>query len=88
MKNMEIKSLFEKAVADSNSMKTRPSNDTLLHLESLYKQATEGDINIAPPEDPYDFLAKARYEAWAALKGKPIKEAQNEYIRLVNKLNY
>lgn len=83
---MEIKSLFERAVADSNSMKSKPSNETLLQLYSLYKQATVGDIDIAPPENPFDFMAKAKYEAWLSLKGKTIKEAQNQYINLVNKL--
>jgi acyl-CoA-binding protein len=81
---MESKSLFEKAVADSNSLNTKPSNETLLQLYSLYKQATKGDVNIDPPENPFDFVAKAKYEAWAALKGTSIKDAQNESTWLIN----
>lgn len=83
---MEPKSLFEKAVADSNTLHTKPSNETMLQLYSLYKQATKGDVNTGPPESPFDFVAKAKYEAWAALKGTSIKDAQDEYINLVNKL--
>lgn len=83
---MEDKSLFERAVGDSHSANIKPSNETALQLYSLYKQATEGDINIEPPQNPYDFVEKAKYEAWSSLKGKTIKEAQNEYINLVNKL--
>jgi diazepam-binding inhibitor (GABA receptor modulator, acyl-CoA-binding protein) len=84
---MEVKSLFEKAVEDSKSLSNRPSNDTLLQLYSLFKQATEGDANEnASPTSPFDFVAKAKYEAWLALKGKPQQEAQKEYVNLVSKL--
>ncbi len=84
---MEVKSLFERAVDESKTLNNRPSNETLLQLYSLYKQATEGDVNEnAAPANPFDFVAKAKYEAWLTLKGKPITEAQNEYIKLINKL--
>jgi diazepam-binding inhibitor (GABA receptor modulator, acyl-CoA-binding protein) len=68
---MEVKSLFEKAVDDSKTLSQKPSNETLLQLYSLYKQATEGDVNVEPPSNAFDFVAKAKFEA---------------YINLVNKL--
>ena len=77
--------MFEQAVADSKSLSDRPSNDTLLQLYSLYKQATEGDANGEAPNQ-FDFVAKAKYEAWAGLKGKPKEAAMKEYVQLVNKL--
>ena len=83
---MELKELFEQAAADSKSLPDRPSNDTLLQLYSLYKQATEGDVNGEPPSNPFDFVNKAKYEAWVALKGKPKEAAMKEYTDLVNKL--
>lgn len=83
---MEVKSLFEKAVEDSETLKDRPSNDTLLQLYAFYKQASIGDVNVPPPENPFDFVAKAKYEAWAALQGKTNKDAEQDYINLVNKL--
>lgn len=83
---MEIKSLFEKAVAESILIPVRPGNETLLQLYSLYKQATKGDINIAPPPNSCDAATKAKYEAWASLKGKSTKDAQSEYIMLVHAL--
>lgn len=83
---MELKELFEKAAADSKTLSERPSNDTLLQLYSLYKQATEGDVNTEPPSNPFDFVNKAKYEAWAALKGKSKETAMKEYTDLVNKL--
>jgi acyl-CoA-binding protein len=83
---MEEKSLFEKAVEESKKLKEKPSNETLLQLYSLYKQATEGDVNIDSPSNPFDFVAKAKYEVWRNLKGKSQLEAQQEYINLINKL--
>jgi len=83
---MELKEQFEKAIADSKSLTEKPSNDTLLQIYSLYKQATDGDINIEPPSNPFDFVAKAKYEAWAALKGKSTANAMTDYVELVKKL--
>ena len=83
---MNIKQQFEEAVSESKSLSEKPSNDTLLQLYSLYKQATEGDINIDPPANRFDFVAKAKFETWARLKGKSKTEAMNEYVELVRKL--
>jgi diazepam-binding inhibitor (GABA receptor modulating acyl-CoA-binding protein) len=83
---MELKEQFEKAIAESKTLSEKPSNDTLLQLYSLYKQASEGDVNIDPPSNPFDFVAKAKYEAWAALKGKSTDEAMQSYVDLVAKL--
>lgn len=83
---MDLHQQFEKAVADSKELSEKPSNDTLLQLYSLYKQGSEGDVNIDVPSNPFDFVAKAKYEAWAALKGKTKDAAMNEYIELVSKL--
>lgn len=83
---MDLKNLFEQAVSDSKSLSDRPSNDSLLQLYSLYKQATEGDVSSGPPANPFDFVAKAKYEAWAGLKGKTKDAAMKEYVQLVEKL--
>jgi diazepam-binding inhibitor (GABA receptor modulating acyl-CoA-binding protein) len=77
---------FELAAEESKNLSTRPSNETLLQLYSLYKQATVGDIDTDPPANPFDFVAKAKYDAWALLKGKPKEIVMQEYINLVNKL--
>jgi diazepam-binding inhibitor (GABA receptor modulating acyl-CoA-binding protein) len=81
-----MRELFEKAVAESKTLSEKPSNEILLKLYSLYKQATEGDVNTDPPANPFDFVSKAKYEAWSGLKGKSKEEAMNEYINLVNSL--
>ena len=81
-----MKEQFEAAVANSKNLAEKPGNDTLLQLYSLYKQATEGDVNTEAPANPFDFVAKAKFEAWSGLKGKSKEEAMTEYISLVNKL--
>ena len=83
---MELRQQFDQAVSESKTLSDRPSQGTLLQLYSLYKQASEGDINIDPPGNPFDFVAKAKYEAWQSLKGKSRDEAMWEYIDLVTKL--
>lgn len=85
---MEMKSLFEKAVAESDSIHIHIIADkkVSLQLYSLYKQATEGDVDTDPSENLYDCTEKDKYDAWASLKGKSIKDAQTEYIMLVYKL--
>ena len=83
---MELRELFEQAAADSKNLAQKPSNDTLLQLYSLYKQGSIGDVNTDPPSNPFDFVAKAKYEAWAALKGKSTSDAMTDYIELISKL--
>jgi acyl-CoA-binding protein len=83
---MELQQLFEKAVADSKELREKPSNEVLLQLYSLYKQATTGDVNTDPPSNPFDFVNKAKHEAWAALKGRSKEDAMKDYVSLVEKL--
>lgn len=83
---MEIKEQFEKAVTESKQLSSKPDNETLLKLYSLYKQGTEGDVNTEPPSNPFDFVNKAKYEAWTSLKGKTKDEAMQAYVALVEKL--
>jgi len=83
---MDLKLQFDKAVVDSKDLNIRPSNDTLLQLYALYKQSVEGDPGAEPPGNPFDFVARAKFDAWTALKGKPKEAAMKEYIQLVEKL--
>ena len=83
---MDLKQAFEQAAADSKQLPEKPDNQVLLQLYSLYKQGSIGDVNTAPPANSFDFVNKAKYDAWAALKGKSSQEAMQEYIDLVNKL--
>lgn len=83
---MDLQAQFEQAAADSKTLSSKPSNETLLQLYSLYKQGSTGDVNTEPPSNPFDFVGKAKFEAWNALKGKSKEAAMQEYIDLVTKL--
>lgn len=83
---MELQQQFEAAVAASKTLTEKPDNETLLQLYSLYKQGTEGDINIEPPSNPFDFVNKAKFNAWESLKGTTKDAAMQQYINLVTKL--
>ena len=76
---------FEDAVAKSKTLSEKPSNDVLLKLYGLYKQATEGDVKGERPGG-FDFKAVAKYDAWSGYKGKSPEDAANEYIDFVNSL--
>ena len=82
---MATQEQFEAAVSKSKTLPQRPSNEDLLKLYALYKQATEGDVSGERPGG-FDFKAIAKYDAWAAQKGKPAGEARQEYVNLVEKL--
>ena len=77
---------FEEAVAQSKQLPSRPSDDILLKIYSLYKQATEGDVQGERTEG-FDFKGMAKYDAWAELQGKPKEEATQEYVSLIEELS-
>lgn len=62
-----------------------PSNEDLLKLYGLYKQATAGDNQTERPGG-FDFKAAAKYNSWLNFKGTSKEEAEASYISLVNEL--
>lgn len=82
---MNNKQIFDNAVEQSKKLTQRPSNQELLQLYALYKQATEGDVAGEKPGG-FDFKGIAKYDAWAGLQGMSTEEAQNKYIDLVDDL--
>lgn len=76
---------FQAAIVKSKSGATRPDNETLLKLYSLFKQAKEGDAGGDRP-GAFDFIARAKYDAWAGLKGLSKEDAMRAYIAEVEKL--
>ena len=77
---------FNTAVTRSKELTVRPSNQDLLKLYSLYKQATEGDVSGERPGG-FDFKGAAKYDAWEAIKGMATEEAMKKYIDLVEHLH-
>jgi acyl-CoA-binding protein len=82
---MSLTEQFETAVADSKKLSERPDNNTMLQMYALYKQATSGDVEGKRP-GMMDMINRAKYDAWAAIKGKSKEEAMQEYIDTIEDL--
>ena len=77
---------FQKAQAESMTLKKRPNNPTLLRLYSLYKQANLGDAPPYGPDDDESFVAVAKFRTWAGLRGTAQEAAMQQYVELVAEL--
>jgi len=81
----ELKSLFETAVAESKQLPEKPDNMTLLKIYALYKQASSGDVDGKRPGFT-DLVGRAKYDAWAELKGTAGEVAMQQYVDLIESL--
>lgn len=82
---MDINESFNSALEKVKALDTRPSNENLLKLYGLYKQATEGELEGDRPSG-FDFKAIAKYDSWASLRSMSKEDAMQSYIDLVNSL--
>jgi diazepam-binding inhibitor (GABA receptor modulator, acyl-CoA-binding protein) len=80
-----LKAKFEKAVTESKSLPEKPDNMTLLMIYALYKQASAGDVEGKRPGFT-DLVGRAKYDAWAGVKGKTTNQAMQEYVDLIESL--
>lgn len=76
---------FEQAQKDIKTLTSRPGNDDLLFLYAHYKQGVEGDVSGKRP-GMLDMVGRAKYDAWAQLKGMSQADAQQKYIDKVKAL--
>jgi diazepam-binding inhibitor (GABA receptor modulator, acyl-CoA-binding protein) len=81
----DLNATFEQAVAASKQLPEKPDNMTLLQIYALYKQATAGDVEGKRPGFT-DMVGRAKYDAWAGLKGKSGDEAKQAYVDLIESL--
>jgi acyl-CoA-binding protein len=81
----DLKKKFEAAGKDAQKLKTRPSDEDMLRLYALYKQGSEGDVRGDRP-GAFDFVNRAKYDAWARLKGTDTDKAMKSYVDLVERL--
>jgi diazepam-binding inhibitor (GABA receptor modulating acyl-CoA-binding protein) len=82
---MSLVDQFNQAQADSKNLPERPDNMTLLKIYALFKQASAGDASGDRP-GMTDFVARAKFDAWAELKGTSKDAAMQEYIDLIDSL--
>ena len=81
---MSLEERFEEATKKSKTL-PHQSNENLLKIYSLFKQATQGDVSGARPGG-FDFKGMAKYDAWAGHKGKSQDQAREEYIEMIDNL--
>jgi acyl-CoA-binding protein len=81
----DLKALFEQAQKDVKTLTKKPSNDDLLALYSLFKQGSNGDVAGDRP-GMLDMINRAKYDAWAKLKGTQPEVAMQKYIAKVKSL--
>lgn len=84
-KARSLKDQFAEAKGLVEKLKSRPSNEELLELYGLYKQATEGDV-AGPRPGMLDLKGRAKHDAWTRKKGTTKDEAMKGYVALVKKL--
>ena len=82
---MSIEEQFEDAQQRVKKLSSRPSNDVLLDLYSLYKQASAGDVTGKRP-GMMDFAGRAKWDAWKKRAGTTSAEAMQAYIDLIDRL--
>lgn len=81
---MSLQTDFEQATVRAKSLPEQP-NDVLLQLYGLFKQASVGDVQGEEP-GMFDFVGKAKYDAWSARRGMSGDAAMQAYVELVDKL--
>ena len=82
---MSNEAAFEQAQKDVKTLSARPSNDDMLFLYSHFKQASSGDVSGKRP-GMLDMVGRAKYDAWAKLKGMDAEKARELYIGKVEAL--
>ncbi|MBC3916339.1 acyl-CoA-binding protein [Undibacterium sp. CY18W] len=82
---MSLQEQFNQALADSKNLPERPDNMTLLKIYALFKQGSGGDATGDRP-GMTDFVARAKFDAWAELKGTTQEAAMQQYVDLINDL--
>jgi acyl-CoA-binding protein len=81
----DLKKQFETAQADVKKLSKRPDNEDMLRLYAYYKQATVGDASGDRP-GAFNLVDRAKYDAWARLKGTDSTKAMGDYVKLVERL--
>jgi acyl-CoA-binding protein len=70
---------FEQAQKDVTTLTKRPSNEDFLFLYAHFKQAKGGDVSGSRP-GMLDMVGRAKYDAWAKLKGVAKADAMKKYV--------
>lgn len=80
---MSLTEKFEDAQKRVNALTSRPTNEQLLELYALYKQATLGDATGKRP-GMLDIKARAKFDAWDGKRGTSKDTAMEAYVALAD----
>ncbi|KAI8075927.1 acyl CoA binding protein-domain-containing protein [Gilbertella persicaria] len=64
------------------SSNVQPTKEQKLQLYSLYKQASQGDINTPRP-GIFDVVGRSKWDAWKKLEGMSELEAKHRYVQML-----
>ena len=82
----ELNRTFAEAAEQVQRLSRAPSEENMLRLYGLFKQANNGDCEGARP-GIMEPVKRAKYDAWKACKGMSQDDAKREYIALVEELS-
>ena len=92
---MSIQAQFDAAVQQVNNLPDATAAQHMTELYGLYKQATEGDINMQGDQVDADAatkasgpagLSQAQWESWDKYKGTPEEDAKRQYVAKVTEI--
>jgi acyl-CoA-binding protein len=83
---MTLQEQFELSVTESKTLPQKPDNETLLKIYSLYKQSTAGNAPHEATYGMFDFVGKAKQEAWKQFDGMGAETAMQQYVDLIASL--
>ena len=69
---------FIKAADDVKNLASKPTDEQMLQVYALFKQAQVGDCNTDRP-GMLDMKGKAKWDAWDGKKGMAKETAESEY---------
>ncbi len=76
---------FEAAAERVQKLPKTPSNDEMLELYGLFKQASVGDVSGKRP-GMLKVRDRAKFDAWSGRKGMSADDARDAYVALVARL--
>jgi diazepam-binding inhibitor (GABA receptor modulating acyl-CoA-binding protein) len=85
MADAALEKKFDTAAKDVQKLAKRPDDEDMLRLYAHFKQATDGDVTGDRP-GAFSFVDRAKYDAWARLKGTDSTKAMEAYVKLVERL--
>lgn len=86
---MDLNAQFQAAAQQVNNLPGDVAAPHMTELYGLYKQATEGDVNMQPGEVDATAadkasgpagLSQAQWDSWNQFKGVPEEEAKRRYV--------